>query len=136
MPSASLSPTSPLEIIYVSPDQLKGDPRNPRIHGKRHIKQLAKSIEAFGFNTPALIDDDYVLIAGHGRAAAALEMKLATVPAVRLSHLSEHQRRAYMVADNRLNELSSWDERGLAEILLELAEADLNFDRCGRLLSR
>ncbi len=124
----SSSPNSALEIIYLSPDQLKLDPRNPRTHGKRHIKQLVKSIEAFGFNAPVLIDEDDSVIAGHGRVAAALLMKLSSVPAVRLSHLSEHQRRAYMVADNRLSDLSSWNEQGLAQIMLELAEADLDFD--------
>jgi hypothetical protein len=127
MPSTSLA-NLPLGIVYLSPDQLKLDSRNPRVHGQRHLKQLAKSIEAFGFNAPVLIDDDDIVIAGHGRVTAARQMKLLSVPAVRLSHLNEHQRRAYLVADNRLSELSSWNEQGLAEIMLELAEADLDFD--------
>lgn len=122
------SPTSQLAIAYLSPDELTLDSRNPRVHGQRHLKQLAKSIETFGFNSPILIDDNNIVIAGHGRVAAARQMELASVPTVRLSHLNEHQRRAYLIADNRLSELSSWNEQGLAEIMLELADADLDFD--------
>lgn len=115
-------------IEYLSEAELKLDPANPRNHSPRHIKQLAKSIETFGFNAPILIDDNGVVVAGHGRLAAARQSKTTQVPAIRLRHLSENQRRAYMIADNRLNELSSWNEQRLTEILLDLSGADLNFD--------
>src|SRR5262249_15491082 len=85
-------------------------------------------IEAFGFNAPILIDDEKQIVGGHGRHAAAVLLGLPTVPTICLGHLCPQQRRAYMVADNRLGDLSKWDERALAGIMLELAEADLSFD--------
>lgn len=121
-------PLAKLEITELSLDQIRPDPRNPRLHGKRHVRQLAKSIEAFGFNAPIMIDDDAQIVAGHGRYAAALALGLPSAPCIRLGHLNEHQRRAYMVADNRLGELSKWDTVVLGELMLELAEADLSFD--------
>src|SRR4051812_12886730 len=90
-----------LQITYLPPDQIRPDPTNPRLHGKRHVRQLAKSIEAFGFNAPILIDEGQI-VAGHGRHAAALTLGLLTVPTIYVGHLSPQQRRAYMVADNRL----------------------------------
>jgi DNA modification methylase len=117
-----------LEIIELRLDQIRPDPRNPRLHAKRHVRQLAKSIEAFGFNAPILIDDDDKIVAGHGRYAAAQALGLQTAPCIRLGHLNEQQRRAYMVADNRLGDLSKWDTVVLGEIMLELAEAELSFD--------
>jgi len=117
-----------LTIRYQQPDALHPDPRNPREHGKRHVQQLAKSIEAFGFNAPIAVDEQNQVIAGHGRLAAAKLMKLAEIPTICLAHLDEHARIAYLVADNRLNDLSSWTDDKLAEIMLELADADLSFD--------
>jgi DNA modification methylase len=117
-----------LQIEYLPLDQIRPDPTNPRVHRKRHVRQLAKSIEAFGFNAPILIDDEGQIVAGHGRHAAALLLSLLTVPTIGVGHLSPQQRRAYMVADNRLGDLSKWDGNALAGIMLELAEADLSFD--------
>lgn len=124
----SSTPTVELQIKYQSLDQIRPDPTNPRLHGKRHVRQLAKSIEAFGFNAPILIDDDNQIVAGHGRHAAAVLLGLPTLPTICLGHLTPEQRRAYMVADNRLGDLSKWDGKALAGIMLELAEADLSFD--------
>ena len=121
-------PLAKLEIIELGLDQIRPDLRNPRLHGKRHVRQLAKSIEAFGFNAPILIDQNDQIVAGHGRHAAAQALGLPTAPCIRLGHLNEQQRRAYMVADNRLGELGKWDTAVLSEIMLELAEADLSFD--------
>lgn len=117
-----------LQIRYLPPGQIRPDPTNPRQHGKRHVRQVAKSIEAFGFNAPILIDNEGRIVAGHGRHAAALLLGLALVPTICVGHLSPEQRRAYMVADNRLGDLSKWDGQALAGIMLELAEADLSFD--------
>jgi len=108
--------------------ELKPDPRNPRAHGKRHIRQFAKSMKALGFTNPMLIDGEGRIIAGHGRLEAAKLLGMTTVPTIALSDLSETQRRAYMIADNRLADLSNWNKPVLRELLLELAQADLSFD--------
>jgi DNA modification methylase len=122
------TPNVELQIKYLPPDQIRPDPTNPRQHGKRHVRQLANSIEAFGFNAPILIDHGGQIVAGHGRHAAAMALGLLLVPTICVGHLSPEQRRAYMVADNRLGDLSKWDGKALAGIMLELAEADLSFD--------
>lgn len=116
------------DLAYLALDQIQTDPRNPRDHKDRHIKALARSIGTFGFNVPILIDDKRVIIAGHGRYHAARLAGLTEVPVIYLHHLNEHQRHAYMIADNRLHDLSSWNRDNLASILLELSEADLDFD--------
>ena len=128
MTDLSNTPTVELKIEYLPLGEIRPDPSNPRLHGKRHVRQIAKSIEAFGFNAPILIDDEKQIVGGHGRQAAARLLDLPTVPTICLGHLSPQQRRAYMVADNRLGDLSKWDGKVLAGIMLELAEADLSFD--------
>src|SRR5713101_873920 len=90
---------------------LQFDPQNPRRHNKKQIRQIARSIEIFGFNVPVLIDAQGQLIAGHGRALAAQLLGMTHVPTIRLEHLTEAQTRAFMIADNRLTENSVWDER-------------------------
>jgi DNA modification methylase len=120
--------TTPLEVTYLPTTSLKPDPRNPRIHSDKQIRQIAQSIESFGFNVPLLIDDRQNVIAGHGRLLAARKMGWDTVPAIKLSHLTESQRMAFLIADNRLTENSSWDERMLGEELKILSELKLDFD--------
>lgn len=120
-------PADRIAVVYRLITELKPDPRNPRIHGARQILQIARSIETFGFNVPVLIDADRKMIAGHGRIMAAQHLGLTEVPTICLSHLSEAQRRAYMIADNRLTEISTWDEKLLGEQLRDLAELDLDF---------
>jgi ParB-like chromosome segregation protein Spo0J len=120
--------TTQLEVIYLRATSLKPDPRNPRIHSEKQVPQIAQSIESFGFNVPLLIDDEQKVIAGHGRLLAARKLGWDTVPAIRLSHLTESQRMAFLIADNRLTENSSWDERMLGEQLKILSELQLDFD--------
>lgn len=115
-------------IEYVPIDQIRPDPRNPRDHKTRHVKALARSIAEFNFNVPVLTDEGGQLVAGHGRYEAAKLLGMTEIAVIRLHHLSEHQRRAFMIADNRLHDLSSWNRGNLAAILLELSEADLDFD--------
>ena len=91
------------------------------------MKQIAKSIEAFGFNVPVLIDANSHVIAGHGRLKACERLGIAQLPVIRLEHLSEPQRRAFMIADNRLTENSDWDNRLLGEQMKILSEAELDF---------
>jgi hypothetical protein len=114
------TPTT-LEVIYLRTKSLKPDPRNPRVHSDKQVRQIAQSIESFGFNVPILIDDQQQVIAGHGRLQAAQKLGWDTVPAIRLSHLTESQRTAFLIADNRLSENSSWDDRLLGEQLKSAA---------------
>src|SRR5438876_11146591 len=84
--------------------------RNPRTHSDAQVAQIAASIAEFGFNNPILVDTNAGIIAGHGRLLAARKLQLAEVPVIVLDHLSEAQKCAYLLADNRLAENSSWDE--------------------------
>jgi len=99
---------------------------NARTHSPKQIKQIARSIERFGFNNPVLVDDDDQIMAGHGRVEAAKLLNMKTVPTVRLSHLSESEKKAYILADNRLAEKAGWDNEVLAIELQGLV--DLGFD--------
>jgi DNA modification methylase len=117
-----------LQIEYVPTAGLKSAKHSPRTHGARQINALAKSIGAFGFVTPVIADDSDVLIAGAARVEAAKKIGLPEIPVVRLEHLDENQKRALMIADNRLTDMSTWDEALLAENLQLLAEVNLDFD--------
>ena len=108
--------------IEVAPvGQLRPYSRNARRHSKRQIAQIANSIEKFGFNNPVLIDEADQIMAGHGRVAAAKQLGLSEVPVLRLSHMSELEKRAFVIADNRLAEKAGWDRELLAIELGELA---------------
>lgn len=100
--------------------------KNAKIHGEAQLEKLKASIEEFGFLSPCLIDKDFNIIAGHGRVMAAKEMGLKTVPCVFIEGLTEEQRRAYILADNRLGELGEWDMDLVMDELVELDE--LGFD--------
>lgn len=93
---------------------LKPFASNARTHSKKQIEQIARSIKRFGFTNPILVDDAFGVIAGHGRLEAAKLIGLEDVPVVRLSHLSEADKRAYILADNRLAEKAGWDKATLA----------------------
>ena len=119
--------TSELRIERLPIRQLRLDPRNPRRHDKQQIKQIARSIKTFGFIVPVLVDKNDNVVAGHGRVLAGQPLGLEDVPAIRLEHLSEAKVRAFRIADNRLTEISTWDDRLLAEILGQLAALELDF---------
>ena len=104
------------------------DPRNPRKHDHDQIRAIAKSIDSFGFNAPILIDKRNRIIAGHGRYEAAKLGGHALVPVIRLDNLTEAQARAYMLADNKLTDRSSWRDDVLALHLKELSDLVLDFD--------
>ena len=110
---------------------LKPYPRNARRHSKAQIKQIAASIERFGFSNPVLIADDGEIVAGHGRVAAATLLGIETVPAVRLSHLTEVERRAYVIADNKLALNAGWDRELLAIELQGLVDLDFEVELTG-----
>ncbi len=93
---------------------------NPRVHSDIQIERLVNSLKEFGFTNPVLVDDTGNVIAGHGRIAAAKKIGLQTVPTITLSHLSEDQRKAYIIADNQLALNSSWDDDLLKKELEKL----------------
>ena len=110
-----------LEIVYLPPEQLKPYEKNTRKHSPTDIEQIKASIEADGFNDPIGIwSDDNIIIEGHGRQIAALEMGLKTVPCIRLDHLTDTQRRDYAIRHNRTAELSEWDFSTLEEEIARL----------------
>jgi ParB-like chromosome segregation protein Spo0J len=94
--------------------------RNSRTHSEQQVSQIAGSIQEFGFCNPVLIDATNGIIAGHGRVLAAQLLKRETVPCLRLSHLTDAQKRAYVLADNRIALSSGWDEEMLANELSDL----------------
>jgi hypothetical protein len=104
---------------------------NARTHSKKQVRQIANSITEFGFNNPILIGDDREIIAGHGRVEAAKLLGLKEVPTVRLSHLSPAQRRAYVIADNKLALDAGWDHDILAIELEGLVEIDFDLALTG-----
>ena len=109
-------------------ETLKPYRRNARVHSQKQIAQIAASIRRFGFVVPIMLGDGDTVLAGHGRLAAAKSLGMTAVPTIRLDHLSEAERRAYVIADNRLAELAGWDDEILAIELQELAALDLDLD--------
>src|SRR5579864_6092537 len=108
-PKPTESPLHPLTIEYLPLNALTLDPENARLHKPAQIKQIARSIEAFSFNAPVLIDRDGKVIAGNGRLLACRQLGRTEVPVIRLEHLTPTQARAFAIADNRLAENSTWD---------------------------
>jgi DNA modification methylase len=127
-PEHSLKESTSLKIVYRRIDTLKPDPANPRRHTKRQIRQIADSIETFDFNVPILIDGDDNIVAGHGRFFACRLLGITEVPTLCLDHLTPEQARAFMIADNRLTEIGTWDDRLLAEQLRGLSLSGLDFN--------
>jgi DNA modification methylase len=119
-----------LQVTERKIGDLKPHPKNARVHSDRQLHQIAKSIETFGFTVPVLIDDRGVILAGHGRVAAARKMGLAVVPTILIGDLSDEQKRAYVIADNRIAQLSGWDADLLTDELKALTEhaEGLDFD--------
>lgn len=113
-----------MKIEQVKTEKLIPYARNAKKHDATQIASIAGSIKEFGFNNPVLIDKDNCIIAGHGRVLAAQKLELKEVPCLRLSHLSDNQKRAYIIADNRLTELGGgWDKD---MVKLELEEIDFS----------
>lgn len=110
-------------IEYVSTSSLTPYARNSRTHSPQQVKQIAASIKEFGFTNPVLIDEANGIIAGHGRVMAAEHLQLAEVPCIRLEYLTETQKRAYVIADNKLALNAGWDEE-----LLNIELTDLHDD--------
>jgi hypothetical protein len=113
-PSVEAEAGPRLEVEYLAVEALTPYARNSRTHSDAQVAQIAASIREFGFTNPILIDDRGTIIAGHGRLMAAMRLGLAEVPTICLGHLTAEQRRAYVIADNRLALNAGWDMEMLA----------------------
>lgn len=118
-------------IEHIPIDRLRPSPTNPRTHSKKQLRQLAKAIERFGFTNPIIVAEDNTILAGHGRVEAVKGLGLTEVPCIRLTDMSEAERRAYIVADNKLAELAGWDEDLLTIELGFLVDSDFDLDVTG-----
>lgn len=127
-PRSPRGPRHPLHLVYQRTNQLVADPSNAREHSHRQIRQIAHSMATFGPIVPLLVSDEGMVIAGHGRLLAARQLGLAELPTIRVSHLSDAERRAFMIADNRLTENSTWNMTLLRAQFAELSALDLDFD--------
>jgi|HubBroStandDraft_1064217.scaffolds.fasta_scaffold53736_3 hypothetical protein len=116
-----------IAVRWLPVEALTPDKRNARIHSARQVARIADSIAAFGFNVPILVDEKGGVLAGHGRLLAAKRLGLREAPTITLGHLNEARRRAFVIADNRLSELASWDQALLGAELKELKSLDLDF---------
>ena len=123
-------PTSQ-QIEYRDPQTLIPYQRNARTHSNKQIKQISQSIERFGFTNPVLISDTGEIIAGHGRALAAQHLHMSQIPTLRLSHLNAAERRAYVLADNKLAEQAGWDQDILVIELQALIDLDFEAELTG-----
>ena len=120
-----------MKIETLPTDKLIPYARNTRTHSEAQVSQIAGSIREFGFTNPVLIDAEDGIIAGHGRVMAARKLGLVDVPCIRLAHLSETQKRAYIIADNKLALNAGWDEEMLGLELAELREDDFDLGLLG-----
>jgi len=124
-------PAAELAIVYRPVAELIPNARNPRKHSAEQIAKIAASIREFGFNAPVLVDGAAGVIAGHGRLLAARQLGMERVPTIELGHLSEEQKRLYVLADNRLGELGEWDPALLTAELEELQALGLDTGLAG-----
>jgi len=117
-----------ITLTWLEPDKLRPLGRRTRTHSRKQIGQIAESILTFGFSVPILVDEQQRILAGNARLEAARVLGLEQVPVVVVSHLDPAQKRAFVIAENRLAELAGWDRSVLKAELQELAELDLAFD--------
>ena len=120
-----------MNIEQVPVSELLPYARNSRTHDDAQVAQIAASIKEFGFTNPVLIDADGGIIAGHGRTLAARKLKLELVPCIRLSHLTDTQKQAYIIADNKLALNAGWDAELLQLELSDLHDADFDMGLLG-----
>jgi hypothetical protein len=116
-----------IAVVWRPVASLTPNPFNARVHSAEQVAAIAESIAAFGFNAPILVDGAGRVLAGHGRLLAAERLGLAEAPTIALEHLNEAERRAFMLADNRLAERSGWDKDRLALEFRALTTLDLDF---------
>lgn len=117
-----------MDIENINPKYIKPYAKNTRIHKDKHIQQIINSIREFSFTNPLLIDENNILLAGHGRLLAANKLGMESVPCVRITHLTDAQKRAYRIADNKLTINGDWDQDLLSLEFKDLAELGVDFD--------
>jgi ParB-like chromosome segregation protein Spo0J len=120
-----------LKITYKNTVDLIPYARNARTHSEAQVGQIAASIKEFGFTQPVLLDGQNGIIAGHGRVLAALKLELEQVPTIELQHLSDTQKQAYIIADNKLALNSTWDDQLLALEVEDLKAVDFDLSLIG-----
>ena len=120
-----------LEVAYIATTDVIPYANNPRTHSEQQVAQVAASIKEFGFNNPILLDEHNGIIAGHGRLAAAQKLGMELVPTITLAGLTEAQRKAYVIADNKLTENGGWDYDLLAVEIERLQELEISVDLTG-----
>ena len=120
-----------IQVIDVPVEDLIPFAMNSRTHSDAQVAQIAASIKEFGWTNPVLIDGDKGVIAGHGRLLAARKLGMDTVPCIELSHLTDMQKRAYVIADNKLALNAGWDEQMLALEFSELQGMDFDLALTG-----
>src|SRR5262249_18741242 len=123
-----LSNSPRLEIEEVRIEELKRNTRSPRRHPEKQIAMLARSMATFTFLVPGLIDEENRLLSGEARVLAAERLGMTKIPVIRVQHLSEAEKRAFIIADNKLAELGSWDRDSLRRELQVFVELDIDFD--------
>lgn len=120
-----------LQIVYKNVDDLIPYARNAKIHDENNINLIAGSIKSFGFNNPVLLDGENGIIAGHGRVLASKKLGIKQIPTIELQGLSDAEKRAYIIADNRLTEKSEWDKDMLGLELADLKALNIDLDSIG-----
>lgn len=120
-----------LKIEYLPLSEFNRYQRNARTHSEEQVSQIVSSISEFGFTNPILIDENTEVIAGHGRLSAAEILKLDSVPSIRLTDLSESQKKALRIADNQLALNAGWDLDLLSAEIVELEDEDFDLDLLG-----
>ena len=123
--------TNQLKITYQKTGDLVPYARNSRTHSEEQVTQIAGSIREFGFTNPVLVDEQNTIIAGHGRIMAAQKLGLGEVPTITLAGLSDSQRKAYIIADNRLALNAGWDDEMLRLEIADLKEEGFDLDLLG-----
>ena len=126
-----MTSTTDIKIQSLGIEKLKDNERNTRVHSDEQIEQIVASINEFGFTNPILIDEKNVLLAGHGRLLAARKIGLKKVPIIRLENLTEKQKRAYVIADNKLALNSEWNDSLLQMEMQELHNMDFDLTKLG-----
>lgn len=119
------------ELVYRRPEHLHPWPNNPRTHSDKQLAKLKASIQKFGFTAPVLIDEKGVILSGHGRVQAAKQLALATIPTVVITGLTEAEKRAYVIADNKIAHLSGWDEGLLKSEIAILMQEEFEIETTG-----
>jgi DNA modification methylase len=128
LPAREVGGDHPISFEMLPLASIRDNPNNAREHNRKQLAKLARSIQKFGFITPVVVDETGELLCGHARVLAARQLNIRAIPAVRANHLSESQKRAFVLADNRLAELASWNAKSLKRELQFLSELDIDYD--------